>query len=156
VIYSAGGFFIEAGSGDAEDHSDSIHFELNRGWKVELYPLRPAQVMLKSAQGFFSPLSAEPRLAGRVISIEASSGDGEDRSEFFSPLLAELRLAGRVISIEACSGNGEDRSEFFFPPLLAEPRLAGRVISIEAGSVDAKDHFLVALGPAGRASSNQV
>jgi hypothetical protein len=29
-----GGFFLEAGSNDAEDFSDSLHFELNHGWKV--------------------------------------------------------------------------------------------------------------------------
>ncbi len=29
-----GGFFIEAGSNDAESDSDSLHFELNRGWTV--------------------------------------------------------------------------------------------------------------------------
>jgi hypothetical protein len=29
-----GGFFIEAGSNDAETDSDSLHFELNRGWTV--------------------------------------------------------------------------------------------------------------------------
>ena len=27
-----GGFFIEAGANDAESDSDSLHFELNRGW----------------------------------------------------------------------------------------------------------------------------
>jgi hypothetical protein len=31
---SPGGFFLEAGSNDAEDFSDSLHFELNHGWKV--------------------------------------------------------------------------------------------------------------------------
>jgi hypothetical protein len=30
----AGGFFIEAGSNDGEDYSDSLHFELNRSWQV--------------------------------------------------------------------------------------------------------------------------
>jgi len=30
----SGGFYIEAGSNDAESYSDSLHFELNRGWKV--------------------------------------------------------------------------------------------------------------------------
>jgi hypothetical protein len=30
-----GGFFIEAGSNDAEDYSDSLHFELNRSWEVK-------------------------------------------------------------------------------------------------------------------------
>jgi hypothetical protein len=29
-----GGFFVEAGSNDAESRSDSLHFELSRGWKV--------------------------------------------------------------------------------------------------------------------------
>jgi hypothetical protein len=31
---TTGGFFIEAGANDAESGSDSLHFELNRGWKV--------------------------------------------------------------------------------------------------------------------------
>jgi hypothetical protein len=29
-----GGFFVEAGSYDAESRSDSLHFEITRGWKV--------------------------------------------------------------------------------------------------------------------------
>jgi hypothetical protein len=37
VYFCSGGFFIEAGSRDAEDNSDSLHFELNRGWTVCIY-----------------------------------------------------------------------------------------------------------------------
>ena len=32
--HDLGGFFLEAGSNDAEDSSDSLHFELNHCWKV--------------------------------------------------------------------------------------------------------------------------
>ncbi len=34
IIFLIGGFFLEAGSNDAESFSDSLHFELNRGWTV--------------------------------------------------------------------------------------------------------------------------
>jgi hypothetical protein len=34
LFYCIGGFFLEAGSNDAESFSDSLHFELNRGWTV--------------------------------------------------------------------------------------------------------------------------
>ncbi len=33
----SGGFFVEAGAHDGELDSDSLHFELNRGWKVWMY-----------------------------------------------------------------------------------------------------------------------
>jgi hypothetical protein len=33
-FFFLGGFFVEAGSYDAESRSDSLHFEINRGWKV--------------------------------------------------------------------------------------------------------------------------
>jgi hypothetical protein len=29
-----GGFFLEAGAANGEKDSDSLHFELNRGWTV--------------------------------------------------------------------------------------------------------------------------
>ena len=35
-FWLVGGFFLEAGANDAESFSDSLHFELNRGWKVPL------------------------------------------------------------------------------------------------------------------------
>jgi hypothetical protein len=34
LVIFLGGFFIEAGSNDAETDSDSLHFELNHGWTV--------------------------------------------------------------------------------------------------------------------------
>ena len=44
------GFFIEAGSQDAETHSNTLHFELNQGWTgllVEAHPLFFAEGLLR-------------------------------------------------------------------------------------------------------------
>jgi hypothetical protein len=44
--FCAGGFFVEAGAGDGEERSDSIHFELNRGWQV--FILRLAGIYIEA------------------------------------------------------------------------------------------------------------
>jgi len=93
-----GGFFIEAGGFDGEAHSNSLFFELERGWNG---------ILIEPIPGNFKVLKSKNR---KVYSINACIGNGKPSIAKF---LVSNVLSGRVKSMSDNHANRIDKENNF-------------------------------------------